>query len=91
MMDEALDMISRLWNGETIATRPKHFPTKNAKLHTLPASPPPLYVSAFHAGAAKVAAKHGDGVWTLGDPESAPKVIDAYRSAGGKGEICCRR
>jgi coenzyme F420-dependent glucose-6-phosphate dehydrogenase len=35
----------------------------------------------------KVAAKYGDGVWTLGDPEQAPGVIDAYRSAGGEGEI----
>jgi coenzyme F420-dependent glucose-6-phosphate dehydrogenase len=87
MMDEALDIIRRLWNGETVARGHAHFPTKNAKLHTLPASPPPLYVSAFHARAAKVAAKHGDGVWTLGDPEQAPGVIDAYRSAGGEGEI----
>jgi coenzyme F420-dependent glucose-6-phosphate dehydrogenase len=87
MMDEALDMIRRLWNGETIATGSKHFPTKDAKLHTQPSSPPPLYVSAFYEGSAEVAAKYGDGVWTLGDPESAPKVIETYKGAGGKGEI----
>jgi coenzyme F420-dependent glucose-6-phosphate dehydrogenase len=28
-----------------------------------------------------VAARHGDGLWTLADPERAPKVIDAYRAA----------
>jgi coenzyme F420-dependent glucose-6-phosphate dehydrogenase len=87
MMDEALDMIRRLWNGETIATGSKHFKTKNAKLHTRPPKPPPLYVSAFHEGAAKVAAKYGDGLWTLGDPEQAPQVVEAYKGAGGKGEI----
>src|SRR3954469_20834630 len=87
MMDEALDMIRRLWNGETIASGSKHFKTKNAKLHTLPSSAPKLYVSAFHEGAAEVAAKHADGLWTLGDPEQAPKLIDTYKSAGGKGEI----
>src|SRR3954447_2924987 len=87
MMDEALDMIRRLWNGQTIASGSKHFKTKDAKLHTLPSSPPKLYVSAFHEGAAEVAAKHADGVWTLGDPEQAPKVIDTYKSNGGKGEI----
>jgi coenzyme F420-dependent glucose-6-phosphate dehydrogenase len=80
-------MIRRLWNGETIASGSGHFPTKDAKLHTLPPSPPPLYVSAFHEGAAKVAARHADGLWTLGDPEIAPKVIETYRSAGGRGEI----
>src|SRR4051794_31543062 len=36
MMDEALDMIRRLWNGETIASGSKHFGTKDAKLHTRP-------------------------------------------------------
>jgi coenzyme F420-dependent glucose-6-phosphate dehydrogenase len=87
MMDEALDMIRRLWKGETIATGSKHFPAKDAKLHTLPSSPPPLYVSAFHEGAAKIAAEYADGLWTLGDPEIAPKVIETYRGAGGRGEI----
>jgi coenzyme F420-dependent glucose-6-phosphate dehydrogenase len=87
MMDEALDMIRRLWRGETIATGSKHFPTKDAKLHTLPATPPKLYVSAFYEGSAEVAAKHADGVWTLGDPESAPKVIETYRGSGGSGEV----
>ena len=87
MMDEALDMIRRLWNGETITSGSTHFKTKNAKLHTLPSSPPKLYVSAFHEGAAEVAAKYADGLWTLGDPEQAPKVIDTYKRAGGTGEI----
>jgi coenzyme F420-dependent glucose-6-phosphate dehydrogenase len=87
MMDEALDMIRRLWAGETVATGTKHFRTKNAKLHTRPDRPPKLYVSAFHEQAAEVAAKHADGLWSLGDPDNAPKVIDAYRQAGGRGEI----
>jgi coenzyme F420-dependent glucose-6-phosphate dehydrogenase len=38
-------------------------------------------VSAFGPRAAGVAARHGDGLWTLADPERAPKVIDAYRAA----------
>jgi coenzyme F420-dependent glucose-6-phosphate dehydrogenase len=87
MMDEALDMIRRLWNGETIGSGSRHFRTKEAKLHTRPESAPPLYVSAFHEGAARVAAEHADGIWTLGDPESAPQVIETYRRNGGKGEV----
>jgi coenzyme F420-dependent glucose-6-phosphate dehydrogenase len=87
MMDEALDMIRRLWRGETIESGSRHFETKDAKLHTRPAKPPTLYVSAFHDGAAEVAARYADGIWSLGDPEIAPKVIDAYRHADGKGEV----
>jgi coenzyme F420-dependent glucose-6-phosphate dehydrogenase len=87
MMEEALDMIRRLWNGETIPDGGKHFRTKDAKLHTRPQQTPPLYVSAFNDGAAKVAAEYADGLWTLGDPEQAPELIETYRGAGGKGEI----
>jgi coenzyme F420-dependent glucose-6-phosphate dehydrogenase len=87
MMDEALEMIRRLWAGETIVSGSKHFPTKNAKLHTRPATSPKVYVSAFYEGAAEVAARYADGLWTLGDPDTAGVVIDAYRSAGGTGEI----
>jgi coenzyme F420-dependent glucose-6-phosphate dehydrogenase len=87
LMDEALDLIRRLWAGETVASGSEHFPTKDAKLHTLPDAPPTLYVSAFHEGAASVAAEYGDGLWTLGDPEIAPKVIDAYLAAGGEPQI----
>ena len=54
---------------------------KAARLDTLPESPPPLFVSAFHPGAAAVAGRLGDGVWCLGDPELAPGVIDAYRAS----------
>jgi coenzyme F420-dependent glucose-6-phosphate dehydrogenase len=86
-MDEALGMIRRLWQGETLDGKGRHFATKQAKLHTLPKSPPPVYVSAFHEKAAKVAAKHGDGIWSLGDPESVPKLLEAYRDAGGTGEV----
>jgi coenzyme F420-dependent glucose-6-phosphate dehydrogenase len=79
-MEEALAMIRRLWDGETVNGDGRFFATKQAKLHTRPAKPPPLYVSAFHEGAARLAARYGDGLWTLGDPEIAKDVIDAYKS-----------
>jgi coenzyme F420-dependent glucose-6-phosphate dehydrogenase len=53
---------------------------KAAKLYTRPESPPPLYVSAFHEGAAHAAARFGDGLWCLGDPKTAPRMIEAYRA-----------
>jgi coenzyme F420-dependent glucose-6-phosphate dehydrogenase len=87
LMDEALGMIRRLWAGETLDGKGRYFATKHAKLHTRPERPPPLYVSAFHEGAARIAAKHGAGLWTLSDPERVPRLIAAYRDAGGDGEI----
>ncbi len=41
----------------------------------------PIYISAFGPQAAEVAGRRADGLWTLADPENAPKVIEAYRGA----------
>lgn len=86
-MDQALDVITRLWDGETVTADHGWFAVKDCKLHTRARSRPKLYVSAFGEQAAGVAARRADGVWTLGDPESAPEVVEAYRSAGGDGEV----
>ena len=59
----------------------RHFSTKAAYLHTRAERRPPIYVSAFGPRAAGVAGRLGDGLWTLADPEKAPGIIDAYRSA----------
>jgi len=78
-MEEALEIINRLFEGERLDTI-GHFPMKQAYLHTNPGRRPPIYVSAFGEQAAKVAARHGDGLWTLADPETVPGLIDAYKS-----------
>jgi coenzyme F420-dependent glucose-6-phosphate dehydrogenase len=80
-MEEALELISRLLDGQRVDHHGEFFRTKAAYLHTRGERRPPVYVSAFGPDAAGVAARHGDGLWTLADPESAPELIDAYRSA----------
>ena len=80
-MDEALEIINRLFDGERLNFDGDWFRAKHAYLHTRPERRVPIYVSAFGEQAAGVAARRGDGLWTLADPEQAPKLIDAYRSA----------
>jgi coenzyme F420-dependent glucose-6-phosphate dehydrogenase len=80
-MDEALEIINRLLDGERLDHDGRFFRTKAAYLHTHGERKPPIYVSAFGPDAAAVAARLGDGLWTLADPEMAPGLIDAYRSA----------
>src|SRR5215208_3386365 len=80
-MDEALEIIGRLFDGERLDFDGRFYRTKAAYLHTRTERRPPIYVSAFGPHAAQVAARRGDGVWTLADPDTAPEVIDAYRSA----------
>ena len=91
-MEEALDVIDRLLDGQRVDHDGRYFRTKAAYLHTRGPERPPLYVSAFGPDAAGVAARFGDGLWTLADPELAPDLIEVYRrecEAAGKepGEI----
>jgi coenzyme F420-dependent glucose-6-phosphate dehydrogenase len=82
--EEALSIIRRLWDGETVTHEGRFFRTREAKLHTRAEGRPKLYVSAFGPRAARVAARWGDGIWTLGDPDNAPKVLEAYRAERAK-------
>lgn len=81
LLDEALGIIVPLLEGRTVSSDVAGLRTRDARLWTLPARRPPVYVSAFHPGAARVAARWGDGVWTMGDPGMAEPVIEAYRAA----------
>jgi coenzyme F420-dependent glucose-6-phosphate dehydrogenase len=80
-MEEGLEIIRRLFDGERLSYDGRHFQTDEAILHTRPNRRPPIYVSAFGPKAAGVAARWGDGLWTLADPETAPEVIEAYKGA----------
>jgi len=78
-MEEALEIIDRLLDGERLDHDGPFFRAKGAYLHTRGPERPPIYVSAFGPDAAGVAARFGDGLWTLADPESAPDLIEVYR------------
>jgi coenzyme F420-dependent glucose-6-phosphate dehydrogenase len=78
--EEALTIITRLLDGETVDFAGRFFKAKRAVLYSRPPRRPPVYLSAFHEGAADLAGRLADGVWTLGDPMKAPKVIAAYRA-----------
>lgn len=92
-MEEALEMIRALWDGKKLSGAGDHFATDGAHIHSLPEKRrPPIFVSAFGPRAAAVAGRHGDGLWTLADPEAVPEILDAYRGAAedagrGPGEI----
>src|SRR5436309_5619206 len=53
-MDEALELIHRLFEGERVTHAGRHFSTDGAYLHTRSGRRPPIYVSAFGPLAAAV-------------------------------------
>src|SRR5687767_68830 len=82
--EAGLEAIDRLWNGETVTMDGGWFSLREAKLYTRSRTRPKMYVSAFGPQAAAIAGRFGDGLWTLGDPQAAPEIIEAYRESCGK-------
>src|SRR3954469_18630853 len=79
--ERGLEAITRLWDGETVTMDGGWFALREAELMTMARQRPRMIVSAFGPDAAAIAGRYGDGLWTLGDPESAPEVIEAYKKA----------
>jgi G6PDH family F420-dependent oxidoreductase len=84
MLDEALEIITKLWRGEYETYRGRHYTVEQARVYDVPDHPPELIVAAAAEQAAKLAAKWGDGmISTSPDRE----VVDAYKQAGGSEPI----
>jgi coenzyme F420-dependent glucose-6-phosphate dehydrogenase len=77
--EEALTIIRRLLDRETVNFEGRYFRTQGARLFLDYERRPPIYMSAFGPQAAELAGRLADGIWTLGDPQKAPAVIAAYR------------
>jgi alkanesulfonate monooxygenase len=69
--DEFLDVVRRLWAGETVTTHGEHISIDEASLATLPNPVPPLYFGGSSAAAGPVAARHADVYLTWGEPPAA--------------------
>jgi coenzyme F420-dependent glucose-6-phosphate dehydrogenase len=82
MLEEALDVIRSLWDGDYTSHQGLYFVVENARLYTLPDEPPPILVAAAGQQSASLAATAGDGIITTA-PQSS--TLDAYSAAGGDG------
>ena len=47
MLEEAVEVIRRLWTGEVVSHRGTHYTVDHARLYTLPETPPGIWVSGF--------------------------------------------
>jgi G6PDH family F420-dependent oxidoreductase len=82
MLEEAVELMRRLWTGEVVTTRGTHYDVDTARIYTLPDEPPPVYVSAFGPKALDLAARIGDGFINTADDA---EVVSAFKEkSGGK-------
>src|SRR4051795_10599333 len=82
MLEEAIEVIRRLWTGEVVTVRGEHYDVDTARIYTRPDQPPPVYVSAFGPKALDVAARIGDG---LVNTHPAGDLVSQFKEkSGGK-------
>jgi G6PDH family F420-dependent oxidoreductase len=64
MLEESIDVIRKLWTGENVTHRGKHYTVENARIWSVPDTPPKISVSGFGPKATDLAARIGDAYTT---------------------------
>jgi alkanesulfonate monooxygenase SsuD/methylene tetrahydromethanopterin reductase-like flavin-dependent oxidoreductase (luciferase family) len=79
--DEFLEIVRRLWAGESFSFEGKHFTLKNASIVPTPTRGHiPLYLGGFTDKALERTAKYGDGYF--GNPEVCDLYLEKLRDCG---------
>jgi G6PDH family F420-dependent oxidoreductase len=84
MLEEAVEIIRALWRGEVVDHDGEHYVVENARIYTLPQTPPQILVSGFGPKSIQLAARIADGYISTAPEADALKT---YRDAGGKGTL----
>jgi G6PDH family F420-dependent oxidoreductase len=82
MLEEAVELIRRLWTGDVVTTTGRHYSVDHARIYNVPDTPPGIFMSAFGPQALDVAARIGDGY--IGTAPDADLVGRFKEASGGK-------
>lgn len=83
MLEEAVEVIRRLWTGEVVTYHGRHVTVETARLYTRPEAPPPIAVAGSSKQSAELAGRIGDAF--VGTAPEA-KHVAAFEAAGGAGK-----
>jgi coenzyme F420-dependent glucose-6-phosphate dehydrogenase len=83
MLEEAVDVMRRLWQGGYQDHHGRFFTVENARIYTRPDTPPPIMVAAAGARSAELAGRIGDGL-VVTQPSS--ELVERFTAAGGGGK-----
>ena len=78
MLEEAVEVIRKLWHGGVESHRGRHYRVEHARIYDLPAELPRIIVSGFGPEAVDMAARIGDGFCTVGPDADA---VQRFRSS----------
>lgn len=83
--DEFLEIVRRLWSGETVTYSGEYLSAQDATLRQIPDPLPRIYFGGSSAAGIAVAAKHADVYLTWGEPpESVAEKIGRVRAAAAE-------
>jgi coenzyme F420-dependent glucose-6-phosphate dehydrogenase len=82
MLEEAVALMRRLWEGELTSWDGRHYRVVDARLYTLPDETIEVVMAAGGPAAAELAGRIGDGLVSTA-PEA--DLVDAFSKAGGHG------
>ena len=83
MLEEAVTVIRKLWEGGYQDHHGDFFTVENARLYTLPSEAPDIMVAAAGPKSAALAGRIGDGL-VCTSPQAG--LVQAFNRAGGKGK-----
>ena len=84
MLEEAVEVIRRLWTGETVDHEGEHFTVENARLYTLPEELPPLLVAGSGEKAAELAGRLGDGFIGVQPDRKLVEAFEGVQQTNGR-------
>lgn len=77
MLEEAVEVIRRLWEGEEVLFYGAYYTVENARIYSLPDELPPIMVAAAGKKAAELAGEIGDGLITTAPDETVSETFDS--------------
>jgi coenzyme F420-dependent glucose-6-phosphate dehydrogenase len=80
-LEEAIEVIRKLWTGKLTSHRGTHYRVQNARLYSLPDEPPPLLVAVAGKRSVDLAARLADGI--VGTSPVAESV-ERFREGAGE-------
>ncbi|MBG7698646.1 LLM class F420-dependent oxidoreductase [Streptomyces sp. MC1] len=80
MLEEAIQVMRRLFTGEEVNHHGTHYTVENARLYTVPKELVPIDISGFGPKATSLAARVGDGYITMMPEE---EMVTQFRKGGG--------
>lgn len=75
MLLEAIEVISKLFSGKSVKHRGQYFTLETAKLYTMPATPPPIYVATSGPINSERTGRVADGIITVGAPDEKIRTL----------------